>query len=50
MASSNNKNVNFSISEELLKKIIELAENSDRSLSAQIRFMLSQYIKEHQND
>lgn len=48
--SKNTKNVNFSITEELLKHLMELAEASDRSLSAQIRFMLTQYIKEHNND
>lgn len=46
----NNKNVNFSMPEDLLEKVTKLAELSDRSLSAQIRFMLTQYLKEHQDD
>ena len=50
MASNNNKNVNFAVSEELLNQITQLAEVADRSLSAQIRYMLTQYIKEHSDD
>lgn len=50
MMNKNNKNVNFSIPEDLLEQVTKLAESADRSLSAQIRFMLAQYIKEHQND
>lgn len=47
---TDNKNVNLAVSEELLDKLKELAKASDRSLSAQIRFMLTQYLKDHADD
>ena len=47
---TDNKNVNLAVSDELLDKLKELARASDRSLSAQIRFMLTQYLKDHADD
>lgn len=42
--------VNFKLEENIILQIKKLAEENERNLSAQIRFMLLQYLKENNDD